>query len=35
MLSLMDAKARDQWNKSFEGENIPAVSEANILSTFE
>lgn len=24
MLSLMDAQARDQWNKSLEGENIPA-----------
>lgn len=35
MLSLMDAQARDQWNKSLEGENIPAISEANILSTFE
>lgn len=35
MLSLMDAQARDQWNKNLEGENIPAISEANILSTFE
>ncbi|EKN4696251.1 DUF4942 domain-containing protein [Yersinia ruckeri] len=35
MLSLMDAQARDQWNKSLEDENIPAISEANILSTFE
>lgn len=35
MLSLMDAQAREQWNKSLEGENIPAISEANILSTFE
>lgn len=35
MLSLMDAQARDQWYSSLEKENIPEVSEANILSTFE
>ncbi|WON77416.1 DUF4942 domain-containing protein [Serratia sp. UGAL515B_01] len=35
MLSLMDAQARDQWYRNLEGETIPAVSEANILSTFE
>jgi hypothetical protein len=35
MLSLMDAQARDEWHKSLEKEDIPAVSEANILSTFE
>ncbi|HDM8383928.1 TPA: DUF4942 domain-containing protein [Yersinia enterocolitica] len=35
MLSLMDAKARDQWYRNLEGDNIPAISEANILSTFE
>ncbi|MGC6031141.1 DUF4942 domain-containing protein [Enterobacter kobei] len=35
MLSLMDAQARDQWHNSLEKEDIPAVSEANILSTFE
>ncbi|HDL8056107.1 DUF4942 domain-containing protein [Yersinia mollaretii] len=35
MLSLMDAQARDQWNKSLEDENIPAISETNIFSTFE
>ncbi|CFV23028.1 DUF4942 domain-containing protein [Yersinia pseudotuberculosis] len=35
MLSLMDAQARDQWYRNLEGDNIPAVSEANILSTFE
>ena len=34
MLSIMDAQARDQWYRNLEGENIPAVSEANILSTF-
>ncbi|EPH6036251.1 DUF4942 domain-containing protein [Escherichia coli] len=35
MLSLMDAQARDEWYKNLEGVDIPAVSEANILSTFE
>jgi len=35
MLSLMDAQARDQWYNSLEKEDIPTVSEANILSTFE
>ncbi|MGI1273453.1 DUF4942 domain-containing protein [Enterobacter kobei] len=35
MLSLMDAQARDEWHNSLEKENIPAVSEENILSTFE
>ncbi|ULH11489.1 DUF4942 domain-containing protein [Serratia marcescens] len=35
MLSLMDAQARDQWNNSLEKDDIPVVSEANILSTFE
>ncbi|EBJ9864172.1 DUF4942 domain-containing protein [Salmonella enterica] len=35
MLSIMDAEARDQWYRSLEGNDIPAVSEANILSTFE
>ncbi|POZ15903.1 MULTISPECIES: DUF4942 domain-containing protein [Lelliottia] len=35
MLSLMDAQARDQWYYSLEKEDIPAVSEENILSTFE
>lgn len=35
MLSLMDAQARDEWYKNLEEEDIPAVSEANILSTFE
>ncbi|WP_416233797.1 DUF4942 domain-containing protein [Escherichia coli] len=35
MLSLMDAQARYEWYKNLEGEDIPAVSEANILSTFE
>ncbi|MCE0814114.1 DUF4942 domain-containing protein [Buttiauxella sp. S04-F03] len=35
MLSLMDAQAREQWDRNLEGDNIPAISEANILSTFE
>jgi hypothetical protein len=35
MLSLMDAQARDQWYRNLERETIPAISEANILSTFE
>jgi len=35
MLSIMDAQAREQWYNSLEKEDIPSVSEANILSTFE
>lgn len=35
MLSLMDAQARDQWYRNLEGDDIPAVNEANILNTFE
>ena len=35
MLSLMDAQARDEWHKSLERDDIPAISEDNILSTFE
>ena len=35
MQSLMDAQARNEWYNSLEKEDIPAVSEANILSTFE
>ena len=35
MLSLMDAQARDQWYKSLEEGDLPVISEANILSTFE
>ncbi|CAI1131211.1 Uncharacterised protein [Serratia quinivorans] len=35
MLSLMDAQARDLWDRNLEGDEIPAISEANILSTFE
>ncbi|EKS5985902.1 DUF4942 domain-containing protein [Salmonella enterica] len=35
MLSIMDAEARDQWYRSLEGNDIPTISEGNILSTFE
>lgn len=35
MLALMDAQARDQWNNSLEMDDIPAISEENILNTFE
>ncbi|EIX6435539.1 DUF4942 domain-containing protein [Salmonella enterica] len=35
MLTLMDAEARDQWAKNLEEGDLPAISEANILSTFE
>lgn len=35
MLAIMDAQARDQWYNSLEKDDIPVVSEANILSTFE
>ena len=35
MLSLMDAAAREQWYNSLEKDDIPAVCEENILSTFE
>lgn len=34
MLSLMDAQARDEWQKSLEKDDIPTISEDNILSTF-
>jgi hypothetical protein len=35
MISLMDAEARDQWYNSLEKDDIPAISEENIISTFE
>lgn len=35
MIALMDAQARDQWHKNLEEGELPAISEANILSTFE
>ncbi len=35
MLSLMDAQTRDTWYRSLEYNNLPEISEANIMSTFE
>ncbi|MBJ8867028.1 DUF4942 domain-containing protein [Citrobacter koseri] len=35
MLTLMDAEARSQWAKNLEENDLPAISEANILNTFE
>jgi len=35
MLALMDAQARDEWYNSLEEDDIPSVSEENILSTFK
>jgi len=35
MQSLMDAQARDEWYNSLEKDDIPAISEENILSTFK
>lgn len=35
MLALMDAQARDQWYNSLEMDDIPAISEENILDIFE
>jgi hypothetical protein len=35
MLALMDAQARDQWHKNLEEGELPAINEANILTTFE
>lgn len=35
MESLMDAQARDEWYKTLEKNDIPTISEANIISTFE
>lgn len=35
MLSIMDAQVRDQWYRNLEGDDIPAISEENILNTFE
>ncbi|MEP9306804.1 DUF4942 domain-containing protein [Enterobacter cloacae] len=35
MMALMDAQARDQWHKNLEECDLPTISEANILSTFE
>lgn len=35
MMALMDAQARNQWHKNLEEGDLPAISELNILSTFE
>lgn len=35
MIALMDAEARGQWYNSLEKDDIPAISEDNILNTFE
>lgn len=35
MMALMDAQARDQWHKNLEEGDLPAISEANILSIFK
>lgn len=35
MLTIMDAQARDQWYNNLEMDDIPTISEENILSTFE
>lgn len=35
MLSIMDAQAREQWYNSLEKDEIPAISEEIILSTFK
>ncbi len=34
MIALMDAAARDEWSRILEQDDIPAISEENILSTF-
>ncbi|CAI1690293.1 Uncharacterised protein [Serratia fonticola] len=31
----MDAQARGEWHKSLDEEELPEISEANILATFE
>ncbi|HAT1684935.1 TPA: DUF4942 domain-containing protein [Klebsiella oxytoca] len=35
MLALMDAQARNEWYNSLEKNDIPAICEKNILSTFK
>ncbi|HGY4720948.1 TPA: DUF4942 domain-containing protein [Citrobacter amalonaticus] len=35
MLSIMDAQARDEWYNSLEKDDIPAISEENIINTFK
>lgn len=35
MMALMDAEAREQWHQNLEECELPTISEANVLSTFE
>ncbi|EEV7019850.1 TPA: DUF4942 domain-containing protein [Escherichia coli] len=35
MMALMDAEAREQWHQNLEECDLPTISEANVLSTFE
>lgn len=35
MFSLMDAQARTKWYQNLDDGDLPAISEANFLSTFE
>ena len=35
MMALMDAEAREQWCQNLEECDLPTISEANVLSTFE
>lgn len=35
MISLMDAAAREEWNRNLESDDIPAINEDNIFSTFK
>lgn len=35
MMALMDAEAREQWRQNLEECDLPTISEANVLSTFE
>ncbi|GAB7454630.1 TPA: DUF4942 domain-containing protein [Enterobacter asburiae] len=35
MLAIMDAQAREQWYNSLEKDDIPAISEENIINTFK
>lgn len=35
MIALMDAAARDEWDRNLEQDDIPAISEENIISTFK
>ena len=35
MIALMDAAARDEWDRNLERDDIPAICEENIISTFK